>query len=102
VVELVKVVAEPHPAVASITSSGTSLSFALDEEAALVLWAVNWLVSIPADLSPDLVHLEIVSLETPLCGCMKLINSFLSVPLRGSVLLRYSFSVRRGQRVLSG
>ena len=87
--------AEPHPAVTSITSRGTSLSLALNDEAALVLCAVNWLVPIPADLSPDLVHLEIVSLETPLCGCMMLINSFLSVPLE--VL----FSVKTGQRVLS-
>ena len=67
----------------------------------MLLWAVNWLVSIPADLSPDLVHPEIVSLETPLCGFMKLIlNSFLSVPLRGSVFLRYSFSVSRGQSII--
>ena len=96
-----KVAADPHPAVARITSRGRSLSFALDEVAALVLWAVNWLVSIPADSSPSLAHLEIVSLETPLCGCMKLTNSFLSVPLKGAVLLRYSFSVRSGQRALS-
>lgn len=97
-----KVAAKPHPAVASITSSGTSLSFALDDEAALVLWAVNWLASIPADSSQDLVPLEVVSLETPLCGCMTLINSFLSVPLRGAVFVRYSITVRRGQSVLSG
>ena len=30
-----------------------------------MLWAVNWLVSIPAILSPVLAHLDIVPLDTP-------------------------------------
>ena len=44
------------------------------------------------------IHLESVSLDTRLCGLVKLTKSLVSVPLRGLVLLRYSFKQVQTQR----
>ena len=78
--------ADAQPAVDKITSRGISLSFAFEDTAALVLWLMNLLVSMPAAFIALFVHLDMVSLETLLCGCMKLMNSLVSVFRKGSVL----------------
>ena len=85
-----------------ITSSGTSLAFALEAVAALVLCAVKVVISIPESFKTSLVHLEIVSQDTALCGCTKLINSCFSLFRRGFVFWMYSFNVDSGQSVGSG
>ena len=82
-----------------ITSSGTSLAFALEAVAALVLGAVKVVMSIPESLKTSLVHLQIVSWDTALCGCMQLINSCFSLFCRGFVFWMYSFNVDSGQSV---
>ena len=51
-----------------ISWTGTSLALAFETEADQVLWAENTLVSTPQSWRVSLVHLEIVSLETGLCG----------------------------------
>ena len=84
-----------------ITSSGTSLAFAFEAVAALVLCAVKVLISIPESLKTSLVHLELVSRDTALCGCMKLINGCFSVFLRGFVFRMY-FNVDSGHSLGSG
>ena len=78
-----------------IMSSGKSLAFALETVAALVLCAVKVVISIPESFKTSLVHLEIVSQDTALCGCMKLINNCFALFL--FVLWMYSFNVDSGQ-----
>lgn len=80
-----------------IMSSGTSLAFALEAVAALVLCAVKVVISIIEGFKTSLVYLEIVSRDTALCGCMKLINNFFALFLRGFVFWMYSFNMDSGQ-----
>lgn len=61
-----------------------------DEDAALVLWAVNLFVSIPADDKTDFTQRANVSLEIEQCGLMKLINSLVFNKRIFFVLLMYS------------
>ena len=61
-----------------------------------MLWLVNSSVSIPDLYSTILAHLEIVSLDTDLCGLTKLINKCCSSPLIVSVRFKYSLSVFMG------
>ena len=79
-----------------IMSRGISLAFALEAVAALVLCAVKVVISI-IGFKTSLVHLEIVSRDTALCGCMKLINNFFALFLRGFVFWMYSFNMDSGQ-----
>ena len=85
-----------------ITLSGTSLAFALEAVAALVLCAVKVVISIPETFKTSLVHLEIVSRDTALCGCTKVINSCFSLFRRGFGFWMYTFNVDSGQSVGSG
>ena len=77
--------------VLKITSSGTSLAVALEAVAALVLCAVKVVMSIPESFEASLVHLEMVSRDTALCGCTKLINSCVSLFRRGFFFLDVFF-----------
>ena len=63
---------------------------ALDVKAIRVLWGLNIEISMPALCMVVQIHLEIVSLETRLCGLTKLMKSFISAPLRDFVRLMYS------------
>ena len=75
--------ADAHPIVFRIMLRGTCLAFAIDVVVALVLCAVKVVISIPESFKTFMVHLEIESWDTALCGCMKLTNKlFLTVPLR--------------------
>ena len=85
-----------QPAWDKISSRGTSFCLALETLAALVLWLVSNSVSIPDLCSTILAHLEIVSLDTDLCGLTKLINNCCSSPLIVSVPYKYCFSVFMG------
>ena len=85
-----------------ITSSGTSLAFALEAVAALVLCAVKVVISIPESFKTSLVHLEIVSRNNALCGRIRLINNCFTLFLRGFVFWMYSFNVVSGQSFGSG
>ena len=63
-----------------------------------MLCGLNIVVSTPAEVMTVRIHLERVSLDTLLYGLEKLIKSLVSVPLRGFVLLRYSFKQVQTQR----
>ena len=70
---------------------GTHVSFAFDVAAALVLWGWKILVSMPAASITVLIQRDRVSREICLWAFIKLMKSFVLSPLRGLVLLRYSF-----------
>ena len=73
-------------------------ALAFEVAAARVLCGLNIVVSTPAEVMTVRIHLERVSLDTLLYGLVKLIKSLVSVPLRGFVLLRYSFKQVQTQR----
>ena len=89
---------EDHPAVFRISWIGTEAVLALEVAAACVLCGLNIVVSTPAEVMTVRIHLERVSLDTRLYGLVKLTKSLVSVPLRGFVLLRYSFKQVQTQR----
>ena len=80
---------------------GTHAAFAFDVAAALVLWAWKRLVSIPAASITVLIQRDRVSREICLWGFIKLMKSFVLSPLRGLLLLRYSFIWLTTHNVLS-
>lgn len=68
-----------HPAFAIMHSSGTAIALAFDAAAGLTLPAVKVLVFTPDILSIVLSQRAIVSLDTALCGLMKLMNNLMSL-----------------------
>ena len=93
--------ADDHPAVVSISSRGTEALFAADTAAALVLWGLNFFVSMPGDDKTVFTHLVMVSLLTALCGFEQLTTSWDSHPLSDSGLLMYSLRVVTTYNLLS-
>ena len=79
----------------------THAAFAFDVAAALVLWVWKILVSFPAASITVLIQRDRVSREICLWGFIKLMKSFVLSPLRGLVLLRYSFIWLTTHNVLS-
>ena len=57
-----------HPAEFKMTLYGAALALACDDAAALVLYGLKHLTSIPALSITLLIHLEIVAQATPLKG----------------------------------
>ena len=53
-----------HPALAIIILRGMLLAAAADVDAALVLWALNILMSIPVCFKTNFSHLDTVSFDT--------------------------------------
>ena len=72
--------------------SGFGAVLALEVAATRVLCSLNIVVSTPAQVMTVRIHLKRVSLDTRFYGLVKLKKSLVSVPLKGFVLLRYSFS----------
>ena len=85
-----RILHDDHPAVFRISWIGTEDVLALEVAAARALCGLNIVVSTPEVMTVR-IHLERVSLDTRLYGLVKLTKSLVSVPLRGFVLLRYSF-----------
>ena len=79
----------------------TYAAFAFDVAAALVLWVCKILVYFPAASITVLIQRDRVSREICLWAFIKLMKSFVLSPLRGLVLLRYSFIWLTTHHVLS-
>ena len=77
---------------------GTEAALAFEVAAAHVLRGLNIVVSTPAEVITVRIHLGGVSLDSRLYALVKLTKSLVSVPLRGFVLLRYSFKQVQTQR----
>ena len=73
-----------------ITLKGAPLALACDDAAALVLWGLKHLTSIPALSITLFTHLEIVARATPLKGACVEMNSCVSWLLKLDVLSIYS------------
>ena len=73
-----------------ISTNTSSLKFlALELKADLVEWLVNVLVSISDKLKTVMIHLDIVDVDTPRCGPMKLKRSCGSVLCYTFVYFKY-------------
>lgn len=77
-------------------SSGIFLVFVLEVVVVLVLCVVKVVILIIEGFKIFLVYFEIVFRDIVLCGCMKLINNFFVLFLRGFVFWMYFFNMDSG------
>ena len=88
-------------AILRILATGGPVTYAWDVAAPLILCALNFEVSIPADCNTDMIHLVIILLDTGLYGLMKDKNNLeTKCPfwiLSASQCEIYSFTAASGQ-----